>query len=149
MQCVCGCVYDRSRLGCQIIVTKNMDGWEVKVPAAMADARSWWWWRPFCLPLTLLLLPLPSVYCVLLGVFVRLAQFRLSSTLSVIVVVTCRCHGDVICSCLLAYDWSIVTHTLLLVWCVGCVQCKSPFVLCLNQLCKWVSYRECNRSYST
>jgi len=30
----------RSRLGCQIVVTKDMDGWEVTVPAGFADARS-------------------------------------------------------------------------------------------------------------
>ncbi|KAK7503218.1 hypothetical protein BaRGS_00005483 [Batillaria attramentaria] len=30
---------DTSRLGCQIIVTKGMEGWEVKVPAGVADAR--------------------------------------------------------------------------------------------------------------
>lgn len=31
---------DTSRLGCQIVVTKDMDGWEVTVPAGFADARS-------------------------------------------------------------------------------------------------------------
>ncbi|XP_062579580.1 adrenodoxin, mitochondrial-like isoform X2 [Saccostrea cucullata] len=30
---------DTSRLGCQVIVTKDMDGLEVKVPAGVADAR--------------------------------------------------------------------------------------------------------------
>ena len=29
----------RSRLGCQVIVTKDMDGWEVTVPDGVADAR--------------------------------------------------------------------------------------------------------------
>lgn len=31
---------DTSRLGCQILVTKEMEGWEVMVPAGFADARS-------------------------------------------------------------------------------------------------------------
>ncbi|KAK7107123.1 adrenodoxin-like [Littorina saxatilis] len=30
---------DTSRLGCQVVVTKNMEGWEVRVPAGVADAR--------------------------------------------------------------------------------------------------------------
>ena len=29
----------RSRLGCQVIVTKDMQGWDVHVPAGVADAR--------------------------------------------------------------------------------------------------------------
>lgn len=32
-------VNDTSRLGCQIILTKDMDGLEVKVPATINDAR--------------------------------------------------------------------------------------------------------------
>lgn len=32
-------LYFRSRLGCQIIVTKDMDGLVVRVPAGVADAR--------------------------------------------------------------------------------------------------------------
>ncbi|XP_013383640.1 adrenodoxin-like [Lingula anatina] len=31
---------DTSRLGCQVIVTKDMDGLEVSVPSGVADARS-------------------------------------------------------------------------------------------------------------
>lgn len=31
---------DTSRLGCQVILTKDMDGLEVKVPATINDARS-------------------------------------------------------------------------------------------------------------
>lgn len=31
---------DTSRLGCQVILTKEMDGLEVKVPATVNDARS-------------------------------------------------------------------------------------------------------------
>ncbi|XP_063404840.1 2Fe-2S ferredoxin-like isoform X2 [Mytilus trossulus] len=30
---------DTSRLGCQVIVTKEMDGWEIEVPSGVADAR--------------------------------------------------------------------------------------------------------------
>jgi len=30
---------DTSRLGCQVIVNKDMDGWEVLVPGGIADAR--------------------------------------------------------------------------------------------------------------
>ncbi|XP_074640081.1 adrenodoxin-like isoform X2 [Tubulanus polymorphus] len=30
---------DTSRLGCQVYVQKDMDGWEIKVPDAVADAR--------------------------------------------------------------------------------------------------------------
>ncbi|XP_076445203.1 adrenodoxin-like [Babylonia areolata] len=30
---------DTSRLGCQVVVTKNMEGWEVRVPAGVSDAR--------------------------------------------------------------------------------------------------------------
>ncbi|KAL8599098.1 hypothetical protein ACOMHN_007814 [Nucella lapillus] len=30
---------DTSRLGCQVTVTKEMDGWELKVPSGVADAR--------------------------------------------------------------------------------------------------------------
>jgi len=32
---------DTSRLGCQIILSKELDGLEVKVPATVNDARSW------------------------------------------------------------------------------------------------------------
>jgi ferredoxin len=31
---------ETSRLGCQIVVTKNMDGWVFKVPKEVADARN-------------------------------------------------------------------------------------------------------------
>ncbi|XP_064629090.1 adrenodoxin-like protein 2, mitochondrial [Lineus longissimus] len=30
---------DRSRLGCQVYVRKDMEGWEVTVPTSVADAR--------------------------------------------------------------------------------------------------------------
>lgn len=30
---------DTSRLGCQIFVTKEMNGWEIEVPAGVSDAR--------------------------------------------------------------------------------------------------------------
>ncbi|ELT95390.1 hypothetical protein CAPTEDRAFT_226250 [Capitella teleta] len=30
---------DTSRLGCQILLTKDMDGWNIKVPSGIADAR--------------------------------------------------------------------------------------------------------------
>ena len=30
---------DTSRLGCQVIVTKEMEGWEMVVPSGVADAR--------------------------------------------------------------------------------------------------------------
>ncbi|KAL8620932.1 Adrenodoxin, mitochondrial [Nucella lapillus] len=30
---------DTSRLGCQVVVTKAMDGWVIKVPTGIADAR--------------------------------------------------------------------------------------------------------------
>jgi len=32
-------LYFRSRLGCQVIVTKDMNNWEVDVPGGTADAR--------------------------------------------------------------------------------------------------------------
>ena len=31
----------RSRLGCQIVLTKDLDGLEVTVPVGLADARGW------------------------------------------------------------------------------------------------------------
>lgn len=31
---------ETSRLGCQIVVTKSMDGWVFKVPKEVADARN-------------------------------------------------------------------------------------------------------------
>ncbi|XP_064618408.1 adrenodoxin-like [Liolophura sinensis] len=31
---------DTSRLGCQVCVTKDMEGWEIKVPVGVADARN-------------------------------------------------------------------------------------------------------------
>lgn len=31
---------DTSRLGCQITVTKDLQGWEIKVPATINDARN-------------------------------------------------------------------------------------------------------------
>lgn len=31
---------DTSRLGCQVVVSKEMDGWEVLVPGGIADARA-------------------------------------------------------------------------------------------------------------
>lgn len=40
----------RSRLGCQIVMTKELDGIEVKVPATINDARAWCGWLvvPLC-----------------------------------------------------------------------------------------------------
>lgn len=32
-------LHETSRLGCQVIVTKEMEGWEIKVPAGVSDAR--------------------------------------------------------------------------------------------------------------